>query len=212
MSNSRAARRRMARRPAVDPRSAGTIARLAGTLNAYYCTSCAGFTVTVDTARGTTPSMLACRAGDGSCGEMAVSLSYPTSWPAGAPLEPEWEWYRPVGEELSDLRDEEPEAYDHVVRGGLLLRPYRAGRRPRLADPPAARPVSAEDELERLRAGLAERGIHVADDDPGAVIDAALNAVDRRNLAGTMQMHISPAPDVQIVPVPYDPRTGQTLA
>ncbi|MBM0201806.1 hypothetical protein JNW90_00885 [Micromonospora sp. STR1s_5] len=128
MSNSRAFRRRMARGPKVDTRSAFTVAHLGGALNVYYCTTCRGFTVTVDTAPGTTPAMLACRAGDSTCGQMAVSLGYPKVWPVGAPETPGWEWYRPSAEELAQLREEEREAYDHVVRGGLLLRAYGAAR------------------------------------------------------------------------------------
>ncbi|MCX5070890.1 hypothetical protein OOJ91_34140 [Micromonospora lupini] len=128
MSNSRAFRRRLARGPKVDTRNAFTVAHLGGALNAYYCTTCTGFTVTVDAARGTTPSMLACRAGDGSCEQMAVSLGYPKVWPARAPRTPAWEWYRPGEDELARLHQEQPAAYGHVVQGGLLLRAYRAGR------------------------------------------------------------------------------------
>ncbi|MEU3455651.1 hypothetical protein ABZ671_18920 [Micromonospora sp. NPDC006766] len=78
--------------------------------------------------------------------------------------------------------------------------------------------------LERLRVGLADRGITVPDgDDPDtATITAALDAIDqlRRPLANRVgplnPCHIvfspSPPPPPVIVPVPFDPRTGRMLA
>lgn len=76
------------------------------------------------------------------------------------------------------------------------------------------RPVSTADELERLRAGLAERGIPVSED-AGAAVDAALAAIDgkrqRKNLISSMVITRA-EPEVRIVPVPYDPRTGRMLA
>lgn len=175
MSNSRAFRRRLARGPKVDTRPAFTVAHLGGALNAYFCPRCKGFTVTVDTARGTTPSMLGCRAGDGTCQEVAVSLGYPKVWPAGAPQTPGWEWYRPGEEELAQLADEKPPAYDHVVRGGLLLRPYGAGRGP-------ARPVAVEPPAEPTAAGAAAPATAVKKQDlelPGPDLRTVVNMAVR---------------------------------
>lgn len=132
MSNGRALRRRMAaaarRHGRLDPRPAGVAALVQGRLNAYKCPACRGYTVTVDVDRGATPSMLACRATDG-CQGVGFSLYYPPpqAWPAGVPATPAWEWYRPGEDELGRLRRRDPQAYEHAVRGGLLLRPYRAG-------------------------------------------------------------------------------------
>ncbi|MBC9005160.1 hypothetical protein [Micromonospora aurantiaca (nom. illeg.)] len=80
--------------------------------------------------------------------------------------------------------------------------------------------MTATSALERLRVGLADRGITVPDSgDPADTVQAALTAIDRlrgplANLTQpAMQLHIHPAPPPPvIVPVPYDPRTGRMLA
>ncbi|MBC9005161.1 hypothetical protein [Micromonospora aurantiaca (nom. illeg.)] len=144
MSNSRALRRRMARfqqaltdhrANRLDTRPAGVTALYKGRLNAYRCPACQSCTVTIDVDAGVTPSTLACRATD-SCEGTAFSLGYPIpeAWPAGVTTQPAWEWYRPGERQLSRLRRRDPEAYEHVVKGGLLLRPYGAGRGPEQAD------------------------------------------------------------------------------
>jgi hypothetical protein len=70
--------------------------------------------------------LIACRATTG-CRGSGASLGGPTidSWPA-VPTNPGWEWYRPPAADLTQLRDTDPDAYAHVVAGGLLLRPYRS--------------------------------------------------------------------------------------
>ena len=129
MSNSRAMRRRMARAARLDTRPAGVAALHQGRLNAYRCPACRRCTITIDLDAGVTPSTLTCRATDG-CEGTGFSLFYPLpeAWPDGIPTTPGWEWYRPGERQLARLRRRDPEAYEHVVKGGLLLRPYGTGR------------------------------------------------------------------------------------
>ncbi|MEU3455652.1 hypothetical protein ABZ671_18925 [Micromonospora sp. NPDC006766] len=135
MSNLRTLRRRMARANRVDTRPVGVAALYQGRLNAYRCPACRGCTVTVDLDAGVTPAMMGCRATD-DCEGTAFSLGYPLpeAWPANVPTQPAWEWYRPGERQLTRLRRKDKDGYDHVVRGGLLLRPYGAGRGPAPAD------------------------------------------------------------------------------
>ena len=74
--------------------------------------------------------------------------------------------------------------------------------------------------LERLRVGLADRGLPVPDSgDPADTMTAALAAIDRlrgplarMNPAAVAINWQQPAPERVIVPVPYDPRAGRMLA
>ena len=72
-------------------------------------------TVTVDLDQGTVPFMIQCR-WEG-CQQAAHSSFYRV-----APV-PMHGWYRPGLVERLRLRFTEPATYDHVRRGGLLLRP-----------------------------------------------------------------------------------------
>jgi hypothetical protein len=104
-----------------------------GRINGYLCGVCGRYTVTIDRHEGVTPSTLTCRAGgvgDDQCLGRAYSMFYvpPSEWPAGAGRAPRptptWEWYMPVGKEAERIRRNDPETWDHVRRGGLLLRPF----------------------------------------------------------------------------------------
>lgn len=101
--------------------------------NAYWCSDCHGYIVTVDVDEGVTPAFLACRVkgeptdpGNDCKGHMR-SMWYPKEpWPdedgLGNPIptEPTWEWYKPTPEQLRRIGN--PELTDHVERGGLDLR------------------------------------------------------------------------------------------
>lgn len=90
--------------------------------NVYICDTCRKPTVTVDIHEGATPFLLGCRAsGDvGDCPGMAVSEMYPHPLIIAETYgPPEWEWFRPEGQELARL--DENMRY-HVMLGGLDLR------------------------------------------------------------------------------------------
>jgi hypothetical protein len=85
--------------------------------NAYWCEDCRGYVVTLDVDKGVTPMFLACRVkGEpddpaNDCKGTMRSMMYPAPpWPkhdgfgSEIPTEPTWEWY------------------EHVRKGGLLLR------------------------------------------------------------------------------------------
>lgn len=81
-----------------------------GKMNAYECEDCRAYIVTIDRNPGVTPFMTKC----GICGGMATSKMYRVAdW-----LEPTHEWYRP-----RTLDGISPSVYDHLSRGGLILRP-----------------------------------------------------------------------------------------
>lgn len=81
-----------------------------GRKNAYECEACASYIVTIDRHPGVTPFMIKCE----RCGQMAKSKFYRVQeW-----LEPTHEWYRP-----DDLEGIDPAYFDHLGRGGLVLRP-----------------------------------------------------------------------------------------
>lgn len=116
--------------------AAGDVSRAAaeGRINGYLCGVCNRYTVTVDVHDGVTPMFLTCRASGDSeeCLGRATSMMYadPATWPNhGQPRapQPEWEWYKPVGVEADRIRHGDPQTWDHVRRGGLLLRPHRRG-------------------------------------------------------------------------------------
>lgn len=137
MSNSRRLRRAAATAQTIRQHAE---ARSTGKLNAYRCPACYGYTVTIDVHEGVTPSFLACRAPQGEdagtgqpivCPGRAESMWYsdPSLWPDfhGKPI-PEWEWHMPLGNAADKVRHTDPETWDHVRRGGLLLR--RRGEQP----------------------------------------------------------------------------------
>lgn len=96
---------------------------LVGRENAYRCDDCGKFTTTIDVDEGVTPMFLGCRATPG-CKGRAVSSCYPEGpRPAHIPP-PAFEWYRPTPKQARRMGRE---MADHVARGGLALRPVRAG-------------------------------------------------------------------------------------
>ena len=83
-------------------------------VNYYKCQECSMGIFTVDREKGVTPMFLACRATP-DCNGMMVSSGYPhDDWFSLTPVK--YEWYKP------DLDDIQGDEYEHVIRGGLLLR------------------------------------------------------------------------------------------
>ena len=91
-----------------------------GSVNAWECPTCGRLTVAVHVDEGVTPMFLACRAKDGRCQSMGVSLGYR---PFDKHAVVEWEWAKPSATQMKRMHREEPDMYDHVSRGGLVLRP-----------------------------------------------------------------------------------------
>lgn len=115
--------------------------------NAYWCEDCHGYIVTVDIDEGVTPMFLACRvkgepnAPGNDCKGTSRSMMYPAEpWPEKdgfghpIPTEPTWEWYAPGLDEANALSRD---AFEHVQKGGLLLR--RIGHKPPPPPPRKAR-------------------------------------------------------------------------
>lgn len=88
----------------------------AAKINQYVCRECGGRVTTVNADRGTTPFMIRCRATRG-CKGMAESRFYRVE----PGLRPQFEWYRPEGQELKQL---DVLTLEHVSRGGLILRRF----------------------------------------------------------------------------------------
>lgn len=80
------------------------------TINVYTCKH-KHQTVTIDTVEGVTPMLIPCP----QCRSEATSAWYKCD----QSLTPTHEWYKPSSDEELKLT---PAAYDHVRRGGLLLR------------------------------------------------------------------------------------------
>ena len=102
----------------------------AGKLNQYVCDTCGHVTTTVDRVNGVTPYLIGCRGLDpckgqgGNAGrDLARSRCY-KNIPEDA--QPTYEWYRP--EYMDDLGDMDQWSQEHVLQGGLLLRPIVRGR------------------------------------------------------------------------------------
>lgn len=89
--------------------------------NGYVCDGCQGLTMTYDRHPGITPAFVDHKRFDPGtrCPGMGASLGYPASAPP-AEWSPSHEWYRPSEDELLGLGDQ---AINHVLNGGLLLRP-----------------------------------------------------------------------------------------
>lgn len=98
-----------------------------GEKNAYFCTMCHGYIVTIDKADGVTPMFLACRVDGepekrpGKCIGTMESMMYPKEpWPerdgygTKIPTEPTHAWVAPSESE----KRQDP---DHYGRGGLKL-------------------------------------------------------------------------------------------
>ena len=81
--------------------------------NLYTCDTCHGETVTIDTDKGVTPFMISCRVTP-DCKGFMVSSFY-NCHPSRVA---QYEWYRP--ETIDGFA---PETIEHVMKGGLLLRP-----------------------------------------------------------------------------------------
>ena len=101
-----------------------------GEVNGWACDTCGESTYVVHVDDGTTPMFLGCRASAGVCPGRGVSMMYPRGpVPDHVRRAVAWEWYEPGDRERRRLRRREPETYQHVEMGGLLLRPLtRAGR------------------------------------------------------------------------------------
>lgn len=82
-------------------------------VNAYQCTRCRAFLVTVHRHRGTTPMYVNCLATPGCTGQ-AMSTFY-----SATELEPTAEWYAP---EAGEIRKLNYRMREHVELGGLLIR------------------------------------------------------------------------------------------
>jgi hypothetical protein len=106
-----------------------------GRKNAYYCWDCQGYVVTIDRDEGVTPMFLACRVkGEptdpaNDCKGRSTSMMYPDEpWSEKdgygnpIPTEPTWEWYSPDAAERKRLKRKDPGTFEHVQKGGLLLR------------------------------------------------------------------------------------------
>lgn len=91
------------------------------TLDGFRCDVCQGLTMTRDRHPGYHPRFVDHRQFDpGSrCPGTGLALGYPDDAPP-ADWAPSHEWYRPSEDELLSLADA---FVDHVLRGGLLLRP-----------------------------------------------------------------------------------------
>lgn len=91
--------------------------------NAYRCVGCDALTITYDRHPGITPAWVDHRRFDPDtrCEAVTASLNYPPDLPAS--YEPSHEWYRPAEDVLVTLGDA---AIEHVLKGGLLLRPIAA--------------------------------------------------------------------------------------
>lgn len=110
--------------------------------NAYWCESCGGYIVTIDVDDGVTPMFLSCRVmGDigpeNTCHGKMRSMMYPDEpWPvedpAGIPIPtiPTWEWYMPDPKEVKRLKRKNRELYEHIHKGGLVLRKISDGSGP----------------------------------------------------------------------------------
>lgn len=124
-----------------------------GKKNAYECDEsrhggpgCGAWIVTIDVHPGVTPFILKCEA----CGGMAHSKMYRVA----PSLIPTHEWYRP-----DKLDGVDPIYFDHLSKGGLILRPIADGKwklptiHAKHRDDPAAQLEKMEAmrrELERL--------------------------------------------------------------
>lgn len=101
-------------------------------VNGWTCDACGETTYIVHVEEGVTPMFLACRAegvepDEARCKGTGRSLMYPPPpVPRFVIAAVRWEWYRPDDAEMRAL---EAGAFEHVRKGGALLRPLtNAGR------------------------------------------------------------------------------------
>ena len=117
-------------------------------IGARFREACGKITYAVHVHHGVTPMFLACRASghepdhpDNPCKGTGVSLMYPSDPAPRHVIDAiAWEWYKPDAAELAQMRKRarrrarrgdhsEFGAVEHVLKGGLLLRPLTdAGR------------------------------------------------------------------------------------
>lgn len=103
-----------------------------GHVNAWQCDACGAILSAIHLAHGVTPMFLACREGRPGCQGTMRSAGYPTGQiPAGILAKLSWEWYGLSRTQAKALRRSgDVGTFDHVSRGGLLLRKLTdAGRR-----------------------------------------------------------------------------------
>lgn len=112
-----------------------------GHVNAWKCDACGALLVAIHVAPGVTPMFLGCRDGRPGCLGTMKSSGYPAGEiPAGILAKLSWEWYAVSKTQAKKLRRSgDSSTFDHVTRGGLLLRRLSdAGRRAATElDPPA---------------------------------------------------------------------------
>lgn len=108
--------------------------------NAYLCTSCYLCFVTVDVDDGVTPMFLSCR----HCSGRMQSAMYASvnTWPRKLHNRPaDGVWYKPKRMERRRMKREFPAMFQHVSKGGLILRPPKKGD----PDPPKVPSASLLD-------------------------------------------------------------------
>lgn len=98
-------------------------------INGWYCPTCGQVTVVVHADAGVTPMMLACRATP-DCDGVGQSLGYPPGVPSNEVLDTvAYEWAVPSRTQMKAWKREAHPMYDHILAGGLALRPLTdAGR------------------------------------------------------------------------------------
>jgi hypothetical protein len=104
--------------------AARAVTPMFGRLDAYLCSQCAEYTVTVDVGDGKTSQAIRCPAA--ACAAwpeagIAESIGRPNPWPAGVPTTPRWEWRTPNAKTMEAMRQAGGSAWDHVRAGGMLL-------------------------------------------------------------------------------------------
>lgn len=90
-----------------------------GRENMYGCDTCKGYIVTVDIDRGVTPMYIKCQSE--TCSALMRSYGYPARPRPEHIASADWEWYRPEVNALGRF-DNDDDANEHILRGGLLLR------------------------------------------------------------------------------------------
>jgi hypothetical protein len=109
-----------------EPKTPRPVSDLLARINGYVCQRPTGkkphITLTVDVDEGVTPFMIGCP----DCGFDAYSMMYPRTGRIPPMSAVTHEWYSPSNEELKTLH---PANFEHVRRGGLLMR-KRTDRQP----------------------------------------------------------------------------------
>lgn len=96
--------------------------------NYYRCEECHGYFVTVDVHEGATPMFVRCKVSPGCAGRMVSAFYRPTGqWPITVPREAMAEWYVPDTKELGVMKRKYRALWDHVMKGGLVMRAAHEG-------------------------------------------------------------------------------------